>query len=520
METVSNPHTIERRINDIMHIMAQVASVRAKQPSIMRIPSRVQMRRLTRVISNSRHKLYDPIEKRLLPSFAKMIYSIQTTTEAFRAHRKESERSLEEAVLLFFVDEEVETLINSFSPHALRIQRARTLSRTHYVKNAQQRITKLRGDILLVKDARLTLAYRFASFLCALSAFPFQNILHAFIDNHTETPRAMSYKASSAIILTKELTEFAQLLHRFAPIEWTPDAITPLNTYAEAHLLDEKQLEPVIQKLKQVVEDSALLYIIRHATEKPLKEIAIAPFHDDAFDTYFAKIEMAIDTADSMHREMQRQKDVWAMRSNLFANVPDASLNFYNRRNKIILENQEQHYLQHADIVENIVRFIDHIFDKAIVQNIRAPLLLKAEWNNRQAQHEFGMLILDMKELRTMITTIDQDIPSIFNGEDLFYEIVRTFNFLEPSRKTLAVDKFTDIDARCVEVIQIFRGISKHMIAQLRQILEDRRALNGKLIRNWIQVDKGTPHMERSLKRALSLLQYCDTLVTAVHTRT
>lgn len=481
-----------------------------------------QIIRLGKVIAYNRHKFYDPVSREMLPSFAECIDSIESVvgdlaTQAKPTSVAQSSPSLEEAIILHFADKDITETIRSFSAESLDEERKYSLTQDHYIRNTQKRIAKLKGSLLFVADERYTQTYVCVSLLYKLSMFPLRSILLEFTGGTQEKRNDALYKPISGVRVARGISELAQLFHRFATVKWVPESIDILRSRADQSVLNEHGLRGIVSHIKQIIEDDILLYIIQHIGRSPFEEIPIKVFDDDLFEKYFAHIQKTVDFTDSKYEELQRKETIQKISINLFGHLPDVQLNIYTRKNRALLEKQDIHYFKHTDLVENIILFIDHVFQTLVIGNLQIPLLLKAVWNDPKAQRHMVQLFTDMKDLRVRISTIDQEIISLFGKEKLLHDVLNNCDFIETHQKKEAFDKFAIIDSRFAETIHIFRGIAKHMIIQMCSLSKDRTTAKKRMIRNWIEVGRVCAGIEHKLLKAISVLEDCVELIAAIY---
>ena len=474
-----------------------------------------RIERLAKVISgNNWHRFYDTISGELLPPLATFIASLYAEASVIDGTRMSAGSHIEQDIVSFFSKADDQALIKSLSADALRKQRTGAISHEQYIESTHKKMTVLKGNLMLAKDARINHIYESVSLLCALSGMPLNNMVAQFSDDTKNG--AGVYRPVPGVILIHELTRFAQVVHGFGRIECVAQSIDILNKYVTGRGLSLTRLTPLITKLKRIVDDNILLYIVKHINKKPFEEIVIEKFDDNVFEKYFANVYANITIAEHEYAHREQQEAIRSINANLFAYLPSSPLYYYNHKNKQMLERQGIHYFQHVEIIEKIMQFINHIFSDVVVNNLQTPLLLRASWHSKEANHNLAQIITDIKDLKKELITIDQDIPTIFTNEKMFTEILQNFNFVDKIREKTIIEKLTRIDSHFSEMIDIFQGIARYTIKQLRDIQKDRNAAVKKLIENWPEISKAYPNMKHHIVRAVTAFEHCAALIDAV----
>lgn len=471
-----------------------------------------RMERLERVIMDSRHRFYSPISREILPPFGEFIHTIQSAVHELNTEGKEPPPTIEQGVILLLADEEIESLVYSFSSAHLDQEHEHALSREHYITNTQKRMTKLKGRLLFAEDERLARLYLCASFLYELSRSPLLSILLECAGTKGKG-NTTSFKSVSGIKILRDLIAFTQLLHSFADVEWVPEIVDILHASVETEGLNVDRLSTVVKQARSVIDDGILLYIIQHVRRDPFKEIAISRFDRDVVAECLVGLRTNVDFIDKKYAELNRQQIARNISLDLFSHLPSSTLTVYTIKNKEELEKQAVHCFKYADIVEYITLFIDHIYNTLMADNLRDPLLLKAVWREKNKQRSFAKVIRNMKDLRARISAIDQDIVVALGGANLLDKALHSFNFLESAHKKTVLARFTRADSRFSETTRIFQGILRHTVNQFRALLADRETKKMVIIRNWIEIDHNHPNLAYGITKAISVSEACMRLI-------
>lgn len=341
-------------------------------------------------------------------------------------------------------------------------------------------------------------------------------MLLEFTSVASETHVLATYQPIPASKVLKGLAKLAQVFHRFATVMWVPETIEILKHRIQG-VLDEDKLQAVIKRIRRIVDDNILIYIIQHIKKNPFEEISIEIFNQDVFEKYFSHIQDVTNLVDSKYQELHRKETIQRININLFGHLPDAQLTIYTRKHQALLGKQDIYEFKHAEPIESIVLFIDHVFQKMVIGNLQIPLLLKAIWNDTAAQQHLAQLFTDMKDLRIRISNIDQEIISMFGNEKLFHDMLTNVGFIKADQKTDLFSKFPIIDSRFAETIHIFRGISKLVVVQLQKLSQCRTNVSKRMIRNWAEMDQVCPNIEHKLLKAVSVFEDCIKLIDATY---